>query len=200
MRVAWFACLDNDGDPDGDIVGIVDWFGADGLDISEVPGVGFSVTATASAQPRTSSATGSRTARPTGPRHVNVSASKGAGGLSAGGSSDTVDVRPGQTTEIQVLRNDYDPEGKLLNLVGPNLRLGEGLVRIPPDRQVLCSSSTRNSGSVSLRLRSGRSGRQPGAAVVNVRIVDGDPANRAPVAAPTSPGHPRRLRSTFRSG
>ena len=46
-------------------------------------------------------------------------------------------MRPGQTSEIQVLRNDYDPEGKVLSLVGPLPELAEGLIRISQDQQLL---------------------------------------------------------------
>ena len=177
--------LDNDGDPDGDVVGIVDWFGADGLDISEVPGVGFQVTATASAQPRTIFRywiSDGQAAPVRGDVIVSV-VDREPVDYPPVAAADTVDVRPGQTSEIQVLRNDYDPEGKLLNIVSPIPAIGEGLVRISPDGQVLLlttNADQRFSFDFGYEVEDPAGNRA--SAVVNVRIVDGNQPNRAPVA------------------
>ena len=57
--------LENDGDPDGDIVGLVGHTEADGLTVQEVEGVGFLVSVAAGAPARPTFRTRSPTAGPT---------------------------------------------------------------------------------------------------------------------------------------
>jgi len=177
--------LDNDADPDGDIVGIVDWIGAEGLEISEVPGIGFLVLATPNAPPlseftywisdgQADAVQGS----------VLVSAlAREPVDYPPIAVADVVDARPGQTTEVPVLRNDYDPEGRFLRLVGPLPALDEALVRISADGQVLLITVGEDE---LFGFSFGYNVQDPGgnqsSAVVNVRIVPPTQPNRPPIA------------------
>ena len=138
--------LDNDGDPDGDVVGLVDWLGADGLEISEVPGVGFNVLATPTAAPTTTFRYWiSDGVAPPVRGNVIVSAlEREPVDYPPIAVNDVVDVRAGQTAELHVLRNDHDPEGRFLTLVGPLPELAEGLVRMSPDRQSILLTTDRD--------------------------------------------------------
>ncbi|MAT04307.1 MAG: hypothetical protein CL424_04595, partial [Acidimicrobiaceae bacterium] len=179
--------LDNDGDPDGDIVGIVDWIGAPGLEITEVPGVGFNVMATPSADSRTAFRYWISDGRSDAVRgDVIVSAlEREPVDYPPIAVADTVDVRAGRTSELRVLRNDHDPEGKFLRLADPLADLPEGLLRMTPDRQhlLLTVDADRRFGFQFTYDIEDPAGNRS-SAVVDVRVVDPNQPNRAPVAGP----------------
>ena len=179
--------LDNDGDPDGDVVGIVDWIGADGLEVSEVPGLGFNVAATPNAEPTTTFRYWiSDGAAPPVRGSVVVSAlDREPVDYPPVAVNDVVDVRAGQTAELHVLRNDHDPEGRFLRLVAPTTQPNEGLVRVSPDRQsILLTTDPAQRFSFQFAYDIEDQGGNRASAVVNVRIVDPGLPNRAPVAGP----------------
>ncbi len=179
--------LDNDGDPDGDIVGIVDWVSADGLDVSEIPGVGFTVRATPSAPARTEFRywISDGVAEPVMGTVVVSALAREPVDYPPIARVDVVDVRPGHTTTVHVLRNDHDPEGKFLDIVGPLAQPPEALVRIAPDRQALLVTVDP---AQQFGFRFSYDVEDPGgnraSAVVQVRIVAADLPNRNPLAGP----------------
>ena len=179
--------LDNDGDPDGDVVGLVDWLGADGLEISEVPGVGFNVLATPTAAPTTTFRywISDGVAPPVRGNVVVSALEREPVDYPPIAVNDVVDVRAGQTAELHVLRNDHDPEGRFLTLVGPLPELAEGLVRMSPDRQsILLTTDATQRFSYQFAYDIEDPAGNRGSATVNVRIVDAGQPNRAPVAGP----------------
>ncbi|MEM7273657.1 MAG: Ig-like domain-containing protein [Actinomycetota bacterium] len=179
--------LDNDSDPDGDVIGLVDWFGVDGLDISEVPGVGFSVRALPEAPPRLSfpyfvsdgqgDAVGSS---------VIVSAVPGDPvDYPPVANADVIEVRPGQPTSIPVLDNDYDPEGGPLQVVGPLADVDEGFLQLGPDGQgLIITVDEEQRFAFSFGYDIEDDGGNRASAVVEVRVVPPDRANRPPIATP----------------
>jgi hypothetical protein len=179
--------LDNDGDPDGDVVGLVDWVGADGLDVTEVPGVGFNVMATPSASTRTEFRywISDGVAEPVMGSVVVSAVARDAVDYPPIAVADIVDARAGTTTELFVLRNDHDPEGKLIEVVAPVVQPAEALVRVSPDRQSVLlrvDPAARFSFQFSYDIQDPAGNRA--SAVVEVRIVPPDQPNRAPVAGP----------------
>ncbi len=180
--------LDNDGDPDGDIVGIVEWSPAPpGLEVTEVPGIGFTVRATATAEPRTTFRywISDGIAEPVRGFVVVSVIAREPVDYPPVAAADSVDVRAGQTSELFVLRNDYDPEGQFLRLVGPLPALSEGLLRLSPDRQALLltvNDDQQFGFQFSYDVEDPAGNRA--SAVVDVRIVNRNQPNRAPVAGP----------------
>ncbi|MEM9463989.1 MAG: Ig-like domain-containing protein [Actinomycetota bacterium] len=179
--------LDNDGDPDGDIVGIVDWIPADGLEIEPVPGVGFRVTPTANAASRVQFRywISDGTAEPVSAAVVvSVVPGEPVDRVPVA-TPDVIDARPGFTTTIPVLRNDYDPDGGPLSVAEPVAEIPEGVLRITPDGQALLLAIEED-------VRFGFSfgygivdeGGNRTSATVEVRIVPPTQPNRAPIARP----------------
>ncbi len=103
--------LDNDGDPNGDVVGIVDWSTADGLSVEEVPGVGFRVTVLADAPDRVSFryAISDGIGEPVGSVVVVSAVEVQTVNQPPIVRSDTIDVRPGRTTTVPVLSERLRP-------------------------------------------------------------------------------------------
>lgn len=179
--------LDNDGDPDGDIVGLVDWVGADGLEITEVPGVGFNVLATVTASPRTEFRywISDGLAEPVRGSVIVSALQRDAVDYPPVAVVDTVDVRAGTTNEVQVLRNDYDPEGRFLQIVAPVTQPPEARVRVSPTAQSLLltvDADQRFGFQFSYDVADPAGNRA--SAIVQVRVVPPTQPNRAPVASP----------------
>lgn len=179
--------LDNDGDPDGDVVGVVDWVGAEGLEITEVPGVGFNVIATPTAGARIEFRyfISDGIAPPVSGTVVVSALQRDAVDYPPVAVVDTVDVRAGNTTDVYVLRNDYDPEGKVLRLVAPIAQPTEAVVRVAPDQQSLLltvAADQQFSFQFSYDVEDPAGNR--GSAVVFVRVVPPSQPNRSPVASP----------------
>ncbi len=111
--------LDNDRDPNGDVVGIVEWDEAEGLQIREVPGVGFAVTVEVGAPSRVpfryaiSDGKNEAVSAMVIVAVADVSASNQPPQL----APDSFEVRAGRTSRLPVLLNDHDPEGGSLEIV-----------------------------------------------------------------------------------
>ncbi|MEM9514610.1 MAG: Ig-like domain-containing protein, partial [Actinomycetota bacterium] len=179
--------LDNDGDPDGDVVGIVEWFGTEGLEIAEVPGVGFNVLATPTAEPRESFRywISDGVAPPVRGTVIVSVLDRDPVDYPPVATADSVDVRAGQTSTLRVLRNDYDPEGRFLRVVGPLPDIPEGLLRLSPDQQtVLLTVNEDQLFGFDFSYDIEDPGGNRDSAVVTVRIVDPNLPNRAPIAGP----------------
>ncbi len=179
--------LDNDADPDGDVVGIVDWNPTPGLEIAEVAGVGFRVTATPTALPRSAFLyfVSDGQAEPVASSVIVSTLRRDPVDYAPVAVSDTVDVRPGQTVDIAVLGNDYDPEGGGLRVAEPLAEFAEGTLRLDPSGQVLSLTvePVQQFGfSFGYDVVDENGNRN--SAVVQVRVVPPSQANRAPIAAP----------------
>jgi len=182
--------LDNDADPDGDIVGIVDWNSSADLEITEIAGVGFQVTARPTTPSRSSFTywISDGSADPVNAEIVVAVSPTPPTDRVPVAKPDEVGARAGNTTMIPVLRNDFDPDGGPLRIVGPvgdRALLPEGTVRIDPGGRVLLVSVTpdqRFGFSFGYDIEDSAGNRA--SAVVNVRIVPPSEPNRSPTARP----------------
>lgn len=113
--------LDNDGDPDGDVIGIVSQFSADNPNIKvvEQQGIGFWVTLQPGALPvETFFYRVSDGLEQSELAQVVITRSDSVFQDAAPiVNDDQFRVRPGRTSRIDPLRNDYDPEGGPLSIV-----------------------------------------------------------------------------------
>jgi hypothetical protein len=178
--------LQNDADPDGDVIALTDWSGADGISIDEVQGTGFRITVAPDAPDRVQFryAISDGRSDPV-PGTVVVSVSNASSVDQAPVlRPDILELRPGRTAPVRVLLNDYDPEGGPLRVVGvaeapeATLRVGPGgqeiFVSVAPGAvtgfsfgyDVVDEAGNRN------------------ASFVQVRLVPEGEANRPPIARP----------------
>ena len=178
--------LANDGDADGDVLGLVDWVGVEGLDLEEVPGVGFNIRPLDGADEVS-----------TFPYWVSDGVNEAVRGEVVVSAlrrppvdyrpvpvADSFDVRPGQTAELLVLRNDHDPEGRVLRVAEPIPDLDEGTLRLSDDGQRLLlkvDPGQQFGFQFSYDVEDPAGNRA--SAVVSVRVVRDQP-NRTPVAGP----------------
>ncbi len=178
--------LENDTDPDGDVIGIVDWSGGEGIEVEQVLGFAFRVTVLPDAPART---------------QFTYTISDGSGDPSTGtvvvavsdndtpdqppvARPDTMEVRPGRTASARVLVNDYDPEGGTLRVVGVSDVPGAQLRIGPGGQEILVSVDAATISSFTFGYDvADEAGNQTGS-LVQVRLVPIDDVNRPPVARP----------------
>ena len=177
--------LENDGDPDGDVVGLVGHTADDGLTVKEVE----PASATSSPSPPTRrrarrSATRSPTARSDPVSAVVVVAVTDSVVVNQPpvARADVVEVRAGGKVAVPVIANDYDPEGGALKVVSvtpfdgaetaPGLNGQTADVRVGPD---VVSSFT-------LSYTVADDAGNQSSAFLEVRIVPADEVNRPPIA------------------
>ncbi|MBY5161288.1 Ig-like domain-containing protein [Salsipaludibacter albus] len=111
--------LRNDGDPDGDVIAITGWTGSPGLVVERIEGIGFRVTALPTASPRevfTYEVSDGVNDPVLATVVVTVSEATGEDQRPVA-KPDVVEVQPGQSVAVPVLRNDFDPEGGSLEVV-----------------------------------------------------------------------------------
>lgn len=179
--------LDNDGDPDGDVIGLVDWVGVDGLEIREVPGIGFSVTATEAAQRRSAFRywVSDGTSDPVMGTVIVSTLRRAPVDYAPLATVDTVDLRAGVTSRVDVLDNDRDPEGRQLEVATPIATPPEAEVRRSPDGQaLLVTVDAEQRYGFQFNYNVADPGGNRSSAVVQVRIVPDDQPNRSPHAVP----------------
>ena len=178
--------LENDVDPDGDVVGILSWTTGPGIEIEQVLGFAFRVTVLADAPEQsqfTYTISDGRNEPVTGNVVVAVSDANTPDQPPVA-RPDTVEVRPGQTTSTRVLVNDYDPEGGSLRVVnvspvpGAELRIGPG------GQEIFVSVDPGVASSFSFGYDVADEGGNQSGSLVQVRLVPDGEANRPPVARP----------------
>ncbi len=180
--------LDNDGDPNGDVVGIVEWSGTDGLLIEEIPGIGFRVTVEASAPDRAvfRYAISDGVNEPVGTAVVVSVVDVEPLNQPPIVRPDAVEVRAGRSTTIKALANDYDPEGGPLEILRAAEILGvDAEMRVGPQGQtiVLTVGPEVRRGftfGYDVQDEDGASS----ASVIEVRVIAPGEPNRPPVARP----------------
>lgn len=195
--------LDNDGDPDGDVISIVDWSASPGLLIAEFNDgtghVGFQITATPTARrPTFSYSISDGTNEPVSAAVVVSLVGQGTLDQPPFAIDDIIEVRAGSTVPaVDVLSNDFDPEGGSLRIV----RTGDtdqAQVMIGADAQNLAitvPSGAISSFSVPYDIED--EGGNRAAAVLRVQLISEDAPNRPPTAradeARTSESVPIRI-------
>ncbi|MEZ5340421.1 MAG: Ig-like domain-containing protein [Acidimicrobiales bacterium] len=111
--------LANDSDPNGDVVGVVEWDEAPGLSIVELPGTGFAVTVEVGAASRVPFryAISDGHHEPVSTQVVVAVAEVPATNQPPQLTPDSFEVRAGRTSRLAVLANDSDPEGGSLRIL-----------------------------------------------------------------------------------
>ncbi len=180
--------LDNDGDPNGDVVGIVEWSGTQGLVVEEIPGIGFRVTVEPGAPDRATFryAISDGVNEPVGTVVVVAVVDVEPINQPPIVQADSIEVRAGRTTTVPVLINDYDPEGGALEVIRvPELLGVDAQFEIGPGGQTI--DVTVGPG-VTSGFTFGYDVADPdgatSASIVDVRIIAPGEPNRAPVARP----------------
>jgi len=178
--------MENDGDPDGDVIGLVGHTVDEdsGLTVQEVDGVGYLVTVDPGAP-----------ARPMFRYQISDGRSEPVSAVVVVAVTDGVDVdqppvarddvievRAGGKARIPVLDNDYDPEGGLLEVVevspAPGSDVAPGLNGQTVDLRV--GADVVSSFTISYTVADTAGNRS--SAFVDVRIVPPDEVNRPPIA------------------
>ena len=175
--------LANDFDPDGDVISIVDWTGADGLEIQLIDGDRFRVTALPSAPPVTSFRyTISDGVNEPVSAIVSVLVVDDAAVLPPVAKPDEVEVRAGQVSTVDVLDNDHDPAGGPLRVVGVSEPEGASIGITGDQQQVVLDipATTERGFTVGYEIENDHGDRA--ASTIEVRIVPPDDPNRAPIA------------------
>ncbi len=176
--------LENDGDPDGDVVGLVGHTADDGLTVKEMAGVGYLVTVAADAPVRTTFRyqISDGTSDPVSAVVVVAVTDSVVVNQPPVARADVVEVRAGGKVAVPVIVNDYDPEGGALKVASvtpfegadtaPGLNGQTVDVRVGPD---VVSSFT-------LSYTVADDAGNQSSAFLEVRIVPADEVNRPPIA------------------
>lgn len=178
--------LRNDGDPDGDVIGIVDWSGAPGLIVEEVPGVGFRVTVQDTAAPREQFQyqISDGVNDPVGTSVVVSVTDTTAEDQPPIARPDVIEVQPGLPTTLDVLANDYDPEGGSLTVAGHSDPT-EGSLSVTPDEGALVLELPEDARSgFTFGYEAADEAGNRGSATVQVRVIRPEDPNRPPIARP----------------
>lgn len=177
--------LQNDGDPDGDVVSLIDFTPTDDLDVEVIDGSQMLITPRADAPPVvtfryrvsdgivTEPVTGIVVVSVLGPTERNQAPVT---------KFDVVEARPGGTINVPVTANDFDPEGTALTVTATSAA-GSGQTAIGADGQsidVTVDPTARASFTATYDVTDADGGTS--SATVRVRIVPADQDNRAPIA------------------
>jgi len=180
--------LDNDSDFDGDVIAIVDWSVSPGLIVTELLSdrgqVGFDITVTdaVAANPEVIYSISDGVNPPVSAPVVVVVAERKPTNQPPFANDDIHEGRSGQTFEIPVLTNDFDPEGDPLNIVAVG-ETDQALVSISEDGQTIIVSIPEDAVSsftVPYDIEDVADNRA--AAILRVQPISPSAANRPPVA------------------
>jgi len=182
--------LANDGDPDGDVVGIVDFIvtPGSGLRVERFNEIGFRVFADAQGPSRRTFRYAISDGQSDSSETTVVVAVADAATTNQPpvAEADTAEIRPGASQLVQVLTNDFDPEGGSLRVVGVSAADG-GTAEVGAGGQgvrVRVDSTTSSSFTLTYDVIDESNNRS--SATVRVRVVPPSQANRPPVARPDS--------------
>ncbi len=178
--------LENDTDPDGDVVGIVDWTDGEGLEVEQVQGLGFRVTVQPGApeESRFGYSISDGANDPVSGVVVVAVSDNGAPDQPPITRPDTIEVRAGHTTSARVLVNDYDPEGGALRVVGVSDAEGAQLRIGPGGQEVYVSVDPGETSGFTFAYDVADEGGNRTGSLVEVRLVPEQETNRPPVARP----------------
>ena len=178
--------LENDTDPDGDVIGIAGWSEGDGIEVEQVLGSAFRVTVLPDAPTRsqfTYTISDGQSDPSTGIVVVAVS-DNDTPDQPPVAKPDTVEVRAGRTTSARVLVNDYDPEGGALRIVGVSNVPGADLRIGPGGQEIFVSVASSTISSFTFGYDVADEGGNQSGSLVQVRIVPAGDVNRPPIARP----------------
>jgi hypothetical protein len=178
--------LENDGDPDGDVIGL-DGYDVDdgnGLTVKEVEGVGYLVTVApgAAARPTFRYRVSDGRSDPVSAVVVVAVTDDVAVDQPPVARADVTEVRAGGKVKVPVLENDYDPEGGALEVVDvtpwEGVDVAPGLNGQTVDVRV--GAGVISSFTLSYTVADASGNRA--SAFLDVRIVPPDEVNRPPIA------------------
>ncbi len=176
--------LENDGDPDGDIVGLVGHTGDDGLTVQEVEGVGYLVTVApgAPARPTFRYEISDGKADPVSAVVVVAVTDSVTVDQPPVARADVVEVRAGGKVHVPVLKNDYDPEGGALEVVSVTPFDGADVAPGLNGQTVDIGVDAGVVSSFTLSYTVADEAGNQSSAFLEVRIVPADEVNRPPIA------------------
>ncbi len=176
--------LENDGDPDGDVVGLVGHTADDGLTVKEVEGVGYLVTVAPDAPTRPTFRYQISDGRSDPVTAVVVVAVARAATIDQPpvARADVVEVRAGGKVSVPVLKNDYDPEGGVLEVVSVTPFEGADTAPGLNGQTVDVRVATDVISSFTLSYTVADEAGNQASAFLEVRIVPADEVNRPPIA------------------
>lgn len=178
--------LQNDSDPDGDVIAIDTWFESDFVEVESFRGVGFTVDvandAPAQVEFRYSITDG--VSEPTSGVVVIAVTDTTAVDQPPVLTRDIIEVRPGGNAVARVLINDFDPEGGALRITDVSL-VDDVVFRIGPnDQDILVGLADTITTGFTFTYEATDDGGLTAAEFVDVRIVPAGDPNRPPVARP----------------
>ena len=182
--------LENDGDPDGDIVGIVDFTvtPGSGLRVERFADIGFRVFVDLEGPVRRSFtyAISDGESEPVETVVMVAVAEPTSANQPPVAQVDAVEVRPGRSVLVPVLDNDFDPEGGPLRVVAVSEPRGATAQIAAANQSVRIdvAASTTTSFSVNYDVVDEAGNRT--ASTIRVRVVPEGEANRPPIARPDS--------------
>ncbi|MFT3852341.1 MAG: Ig-like domain-containing protein [Ilumatobacteraceae bacterium] len=181
-RIAYV--MQNDSDPDGDVIAMTGFTGAPGVSVDAINGVGLRITVAADAPSRVELHYQISDGRSDPVDGVVVVSVADAGSIDQApvAKPDIVEVRAGRTVMVPVLLNDYDPEGEAIH-VASIATSPSATARIGPGGQDVYVSVDRNATTgFSFGYDVADSAGNRTGSFVQVRLVPADQANRPPVA------------------
>jgi large repetitive protein len=178
--------LDNDGDPDGDVIGLVgdEVEPGNGLTVKEVAGVGYLVTVAPDAPARPTFRYQISDGKSDPVSAVVVVAVTGAVTVNQPpvARADVVEVRAGGKVAVPVLRNDYDPEGGVLTVVAVTPSDGADVAPGLNGQTVDLRVAPTVVSSFTLSYTVADDAANQSSAFIDVRIVPANEVNRPPTA------------------
>ncbi|MET0144393.1 MAG: Ig-like domain-containing protein [Ilumatobacteraceae bacterium] len=176
--------LANDGDPDGDVVGLVGHTADDGLIVKEVEDVGYLVSVTADAPARTTfryQISDGKSDPVTATVVVAVTHAVVVNQPPVA-RADVVEVRAGGRVAVPVIANDYDPEGGALAVVSVTPYDGADTEPGLNGQTADISVDAAVVSSFTLSYTVADDAGNQSSAFLEVRIVPADEVNRPPIA------------------
>ena len=178
--------MSNDGDPDGDIIGLAgyDVDDGNGLTVKEVEGVGYLVTVApgAAARPTFRYRISDGRSDPVGAVVVVAVTDDVAVDQPPVARADVTEVRAGGKVHVPVLENDYDPEGGALEVVDVTPWEGVDVAPGLNGQTVDVRVGAGVTASFTLSYTVADTAGNRASAFVDVRIVPPDQVNRPPIA------------------
>jgi len=181
--------LDNDGDPDGDVVGIVDWAPSAGLIIDEFIDerghIGFRVTAKPGgpARPSFNYSISDGISDPVTTTVVVATVTSTPRDQPPTAVDDVIEARAGSTIEgLDVLANDFDPERGYLVIVDTADTASAEVVIAPDGQSLNLRIGDDVTASFDIAYDIEDSGGNRASGILRVQVINSAAVNRAPIA------------------
>ena len=174
--------LENDSDPDGDIISIVDWSSPDGVDVELLDLSSFRISPTLKASPTSTVqyAISDGSNDPVWSSVIVTAADSATSNQPPSPLDDYTEVRPGEPTIVHVLENDTDPDGDPLTVKAVSSTPHADVTPVANAVRIVAPSDARGGFAFTYDVID-TEGNQSSASVT-VRVVQPTEPNRAPIA------------------